>query len=349
VRIAHVNLAKGFRGGERQTVLLVSELASRGIDQVVVTRRGGALAERMPRGPCVRVERVDWPFVHRVGVCRGCDLVHAQDGKALGFAALASTALGVPYVVTRRIATPPGRNPWSRAGYAHADALVALSRGVRDTMERATRREDVWIVPSAVARLPVDPERVTEIRVRYRGRFLVVCASALDQQQKGQSHLIAAAAALVERAPSVHVLLLGAGPDEARFRKAAEKLANVEFGGFVDDVGSYLAAADALALPSLHEGLGSIVLDAFAAGLPVIATRIPGIVDAVRDGDNGLLVPPGDSVALAGALERLCGDEGLAARLAEGARRAAIEFAPERMAERYIALYEELVRPGGAG
>ena len=172
---------------------------------------------------------------------------------------------------------------------------------------------------------------------------LAVCAAALEDGQKGQSTLIEAARRLERTHPRLVVLLLGKGRDEGDFRDAAHHLDNVVFGGFVENLGDYLAAADLFVLPSNHEGLGSVLLDACDAGLPIVTTRIPGVVDVVRDGVEGLLVPPKDPVALAAALARVLEDDGLREHLAQGARARASAFTPGAMAERYLTLYEALL------
>lgn len=339
--VGHVNLARGYRGGERQTELLIREFAERGLEQRLVVRAEGELADRMSGVERLRIEVVAWPFLHATGVLRGCDVVHAHDGKAPAFCALASRRLGVPFVVTRRIQRPPGRG--SLWAYRAASRVVGLSTGVADGLGAATGRSDVRIIPSAHSRLSVDAGEVERIRERYSGRFLVICAAQLVPGQKGHEHLIEAARGLESRGVPMHVLLLGRGGGEPLFRTLAAGLDSVEFGGFVENLGDFLAAADALVHPSIHEGLGSVILDAFAAGLPVVASDIPGIRDLVRDDDNGLLVPPADAASLGAAVERIVGDESLRTRLGEAAGRSAADYTPERMADRYLAVYRECV------
>jgi glycosyltransferase involved in cell wall biosynthesis len=342
VRVAHVNLAKGFRGGERQTALLVRELARRDVDQRLVVRRGSEIPTHLSDVPNLETRFVGWPYLHAVKACASADLIHGHDGKSLVTAALAAAVLGKPYVVTRRIQPPPGGALTTRAAYGRAAALVALSRGVRDGLHDYTGRDDIEVIPSASSGLPVDPEGAARLRARYADRFLVVCAAALVDNQKGQSYLIEAARLLHARWPDLRVVLLGEGSDRAAFEDRARNLPCVELPGFVTDLGDWLAAADAFVLPSLQEGLGSVLLDAFEAGLPVVASRIPGVTDLVRDGETGLLVPPRDAGALAAALLRLRGDPALRTRLGETARAEAHAYRPEVMAERYLALYRRL-------
>jgi glycosyltransferase involved in cell wall biosynthesis len=318
---------------------LIREFADRGLRQTLVVRPDGELGARLRSVVGLTVRPVRWPFLHATARVGGCDLLHAHDGRAPGFTAIAARRYSLPYVVTRRIQRPPGRG--SRWAYRDATALVGLSEGVAGGLRRATGRTDVRIIPSASSSLPVDPACVARLEERYEGRFLVVCPAQLVPGQKGQEHLIAAARALEEAGTPVHVLLLGRGGGEAFFRRLAAGLESVEFGGFVDNLGDYLAAADALVLPSLHEGLGSVLLDAFAAGLPVIASDIPGVQDVVRHGETGVLVPAADAGALAEALLRLREDPALRARLAQAGRETAGQYSPARMADRYLSLYRD--------
>ncbi len=119
--------------------------------------------------------------------------------------------------------------------------------------------------------------------------------------------------------------------------------ANVRFLGRVDDVASVLAAADVLVMPSRQEGLGVAALEAMAAGLPVIASRVGGLPEAVVDGATGLLVPPADVPALAAAIARLAADRALARRLgAAGRARVRERFTMAGMAAATLAVYRRL-------
>ena len=115
---------------------------------------------------------------------------------------------------------------------------------------------------------------------------------------------------------------------------------NILFLGRRDDVSSLLACCDLFVLPSWAEGLPNCVLEAMAARLPVVATRVGGIPELIEDGRNGLLVPPKDPAALAAAIRRLLEDSSLADKLAQGAQeRARTEFSFERLLSELDQLY----------
>jgi len=141
------------------------------------------------------------------------------------------------------------------------------------------------------------------------------------------------------------LLLGGEGALEPALRdRAAGRAFPVVFAGRVDEVGGFLAAIDVFVFPSHQEALPLALLEAMAAGLPIVATTVGGIPEAIEDGVTGLLVPPRQSGALAEALRRLVENPALRRRLGEQARRTAAEkFSAERMVQATEALYAEIL------
>ena len=173
-------------------------------------------------------------------------------------------------------------------------------------------------------------------------------------EQKRVDVLLEAFARLAGRRPDVALRLAGDGPERAALERRAARLGlagRVEWLGARDDVPALLAEATVLALPSSGEGVPNVALEAMAAGVPVVATDIPGTRDVVADGAEGLLVPAGDAPALAGALERVLGDPALRERLGQAGRaRAEGDLDLARVAAEHVALFEGLLRErAGAG
>jgi glycosyltransferase involved in cell wall biosynthesis len=120
--------------------------------------------------------------------------------------------------------------------------------------------------------------------------------------------------------------------------------------GFREDVWSELATLDIVVHASIvPEPGGQVVLEAMAAGVPVVAADAGGPAEVIEDGVTGLLYPPGNVAALAEALQTLAADEALRARLAEAGRQRVANFAPETVARQVMALYRGLLSPGGRG
>jgi glycosyltransferase involved in cell wall biosynthesis len=159
--------------------------------------------------------------------------------------------------------------------------------------------------------------------------------------------LVKAMPLLLARIPAAMLLIAGEGPLRPHLESLVASLgigAHVRFLGLRRDVPRILAAGDVFALSSLWEGLPMVLLEAMAAGLPCVATRVGGVPEAIRDREEGLLVPPGDAEALAESLISCLEDRDLATRLTTRAKaRVDRDFSARRMADEYASLYEELI------
>ncbi|HUP64540.1 MAG TPA: glycosyltransferase family 4 protein [Thermoanaerobaculia bacterium] len=234
-----------------------------------------------------------------------------------------------------------------RATLPFCDHIVAVSG---DIAARLRQRDGVPAAKITVIRnwAPLMPARcaASVLRRKYGiadGEPLVGVIGRLDRQ-KGQAILLEAWREL-PRGQGV-LLLLGEGTLKESLRRQAEHFGidtEIRFCGLVEDVGSYLEAIDVFVLPSLYEGLPLALLEAMSHGLPVIASDLAGIREAVRDGVEGLLVEPGDAVSLAAALERTLGDPALRRRLGAAARRRyEEEFTPEIVLTAYEKFFAEV-------
>lgn len=155
--------------------------------------------------------------------------------------------------------------------------------------------------------------------------FVLVCVGML-RPDKGQDHLLVALRRLAGRGVSPHCLMVGsatgecAGYEASLRRTAADAGLPVVFTGYREDVSELMQAGDAVVIPSLTEAQPRVAVQAFAVGRPVVASRVGGVPEIVRDGETGRLVPPADPAALADALERVIADPASAAAMARAAR-----------------------------
>jgi glycosyltransferase involved in cell wall biosynthesis len=204
----------------------------------------------------------------------------------------------------------------------------------------------------------------SESRAHYLPNFVPdmsaapVARAALDTPEDvplalalGRLHSNKAFDVLIEalaRAPGIHLWLAGEGPARAELESHAERLAvsnRVRFLGWREDAAALLAAADMLVCPSRHEPLGNVVIEAWAAGTPVVAASSAGPAALIRDGVNGLLVPVEDADSLAGALTRLAQNRTLRAELTTAGRAAyAAEFSESVVVAQYREFLEHVAR-----
>jgi len=212
------------------------------------------------------------------------------------------------------------------------DAWLAVSEEVRASMPRRLRARVEVLVHGIVLEDFRRDERVrADVRdeLGVRDDEVVVLTVANLRRTKGYPDLLAAAAAVVRRQPEARFFAVGQGPMEAELLDRASELdlgARFTFLGYRADAPRLLQAADVFAIASHHEGYPIAVMEALAAGLPVVATTVGGVRQAVVEGVNGLLVAPGATSALAAALAGL---------IADRERRAAMSQASLRFAETY--------------
>lgn len=286
------------------------------------------------------------------------DAVHAFWPLPHGLPGLAAKrAAGVPLVCTffgvelswmeRDL---PFLAPLLRRIVRGSDATTAISTFTAERLRRAVPGADPVLIPFGAAVEPPDvpppPRRRSPddpLDLLFVGRMV---------ERKGVHVLLDALAAADDLPAVLH--LLGDGPERAALEARAERLGlgeRVRFHGFVpaEALERRLAETDALVLPAVvdakgdTEGLGVVLLEAMAYAKPVVASRAGGIVDVVEDGESGLLVPPGDPAALAGALRRLAADPAAAARMGEAGReRVRTRFSWDSIAERLAGVYREV-------
>ena len=339
MRIAHINLAKGYRGGERQAELLVRALGGFDVEQVLVARAGCPLAERLADAG-IEI-RGCTGLLSAFRATRGADVIHSHEGRGVYAAWLRNEVSGTPYIITRRVNNPLGTSWLTRRAYTRAAFVASVAADVARIVEAFDERVNSRVIHSSSSGLPVDPEAAKAIRDRFPGKWIVGNVGALDNAQKGQEYIIEVAKQLQSSHPELQFLLVGGGDDEAMLRELAGDLANISFEGWSDRVGDYLAAFDLFILPSNKEGIGGILLDAMDRALPIVATRVGGLPEIVKDGENGILIDPQSPDQLAAAILRFYDDPDL--RRATGARGREFSrgFTADAMAAQYFDLYKQ--------
>jgi glycosyltransferase involved in cell wall biosynthesis len=186
----------------------------------------------------------------------------------------------------------------------------------------------------------------------YTSKDLVIGTVArLDDERKGIRDFLQAAARIQPVTDDARFLIVGEGVHRAEYEQLAAELGvdnRVTFTGWRADVPRLLDAMDVFVMPSLFEGGPTSVLEAMAMALPVVATRVGMVPEVIDDGVTGLTVPPGDSVAIASALEELLGNPSLRHSLGTAARLRALDsLGIERMADDYLRLFGEVCASSG--
>ena len=341
MRIAHINLAKGYRGGERQAELLIRSLASLDVEQVLIARANCPLAERLADAG-IEIHHCSG-LLSAFRATRGVDVVHSHEGRGVYAAWLRKEISGTPYIITRRVNNPLGDSWLTRRAYTRASFVASVAADVARIVQAFDERITSRVIHSSSSGLPVDPEAAKSIRDRFPGKWIIGNVGALDNAQKGQEYIIEVARRMKDAHPEFQFLLVGGGDDETMLRDLSGDLPNISFEGWSDKVGDYLAAFDLFILPSNKEGIGGILLDAMDRALPLIASRVGGLPEIVRDGDNGLLIDPGSPDQLEQAILRLYQNPDLRRSMGARGREFSRDFTADAMAARYLELYRQAV------
>lgn len=347
MHVIHVNVARNYRGGERQTELLMTELHGRGVEQSLVGRRGSPLSQRIAAAG-IDVRPVGGHLPGVVTALRGADVVHVHEGRSIYAAWLNCILRGTPYVATRRVNNPIRNHAIAHRAYRSASCVAAVAPQVADVVRAFDPAIRTTVIMSSSSGLKPDAATARTIRERAGDGFIVGHVGALDNDQKAQDVIIAAARELGREHPDIHFVLVGGGEDETMLRSLADGLTNLTFTGFVDNVGDYLQAFDVFILPSRREGIGSILFDAMEQGLPLIATPVGGVPRIVHEDVNGMLIAVDDPRQLAAAILKLKLDPGLRARLGVTGRQIAVHHTPPQMAQSYLEIYLSILESEAA-
>jgi glycosyltransferase involved in cell wall biosynthesis len=339
VRILALDLGAGWRGGQTQTALICAGLAARGHAVTLVVRRHSALAHEMCGGTSGETRVVEAParFEASPGLLRAVaaearrlapDVVWASDARGHGAAVWSGVSSRAPLVVHRRVTFPPGRGPLSKIKYRVPRRFVAVSQGVAASLRRA------GIDDARITVLPdgLPPGAYVDRPAPEGPPHRLVHVGAFDGL-KGQDVAIAALERLVARGLDVALLFLGDGPGRPQAERdaAGRGLApRCVFAGEVRDVPERLAASHLLLLPSRSEGASMTLMEAMAAGCPVLVHDLPGPRELCRNGTAGALLPTLEPGAWAEEISRLLLHPPERACYTAGGRAAAAEWTIER-------------------
>ena len=315
MQILHSSTPSSWRGGEQQLAYLLEELRELGVSQQLVCAAGGELAHwALARAFTVHpVSRQPWAYalaLRRLLQRGDIDLVHAHDARAHSLALLALLTIKrkIKFVVSRRVDFPV--KPGWLSQFKYSSRKVDLSLCVSACVADVLRGSVANIGAVAVVHSGVDPDRFASssstpnLRAQLQlpaGAKLVGQVAALAPQ-KDYPTFIKCAEVMAAARPDAFFLIIGSGPLEGQIRALVAQSAaasRIMMLGFRDDLTELLPQLDVLVLSSKTEGLGTTVLDAFAANVPVAATRAGGIGEMVQHQQTGLLADVGDAKQLA--------------------------------------------------
>jgi glycosyltransferase involved in cell wall biosynthesis len=367
VRVLYLHGFGRVGGTERAVLRLVEVIRQWNVEPLLVwPRRDGAVLRLQARGIRVALLKVfRWRGVLSAGLLplflvrlrrivdeSEIDCVHVNNYRSAPFGQLVSRWAKVPWVChVRELITGERAR---RYRLRSSDASIAVSRAVADALvEAGVAAGTIAVIHSGVPLAePLDPEEVLALRrsLRIAPHDPVIGIVAHVLPHKGYDDLVQSLALIRKALPHIRCLIVGEAPRRRYHRDLLDLAGRLGVGdrltwvGFREDVSRLLQAMDLFVLPSHTEGLPLTILEAMAASRPIVATAVGGIPEVVRDGETGILVPPGEPGRLAEAVLRLLGAPEQARRMGElGRTRAESDFTLAAEAERTSMVYRRVL------
>lgn len=359
-------------GAERNIVSVAPYIAAQeGVDLRLVTlntRRDSPLAvefaqqTQVPRHDLSAKKMVDtaaWRRFKQYLQDEQIDIIHAQDQDTITYAALAHSQLGIPSVMTRHVLYEPTDTLKERAraelvllaarfGY---NRIIAVSEAVRRDFSKLAH-VPIDKIETIYNGLPTERFAVSTPKQTLRERFgwhadeRIIIMVAVLRRGKGHEVMFEALPKIREAVPNVKLKLVGDGEIADQIREQAAPFADmVEFLGQRSDIAELLHASDVLTLPSWAEALPTVLIEAGAARLPVVATDVGGAKEITLHGETGYIVPAGDSKGLAQYLIEVLQDPTHAQDMGNRAFERVHEmFSLERQAQQTVSLYKRILQ-----
>ncbi len=368
VKVLHLIWALDLGGAERQVIEIV-----KGLDRSRFEPTVGCLVRKGRWGEALEAEGtpvVDFakrpgldvallPRLTRFIRQGGFEIVHTHAFTASSWGRAAATIARVPAIVAHEhsgfsLESPPRRVVDRMLAHWTSRWVVVSEALARDLVRiEGLPLSKLVVVRNGVSRQPASPDAVQRARAELLGDGFTELLGTVGrlERRKGLEVLLEAYLRLAPRRPGLALALVGDGPlrseleEEVRERGIADR---VRFTGRREDVAAVLGALDVFALPSHTEGLSIALLEAALAGCAIVATDVGGNSEVVRDGRNGLLVPPRDPSALADAVRALLDDPRRARELGRQAARDVQRFSADAMIRAIESLYEDLLAPPGS-
>lgn len=370
-RVLHLIHHLRVGGAERLLVDLLPSLAEEGFDVQVacLDDRGPFYSLLQKQGvPCHFIGRKRGPDL--VALWRlqqlmrwlRVDLVNTHAFSAGLWGRLAARGAQIPKVVATFHSVVGWSQPWkqplcNRMLRPLTDRFVAVSESVRRSLvaREQTRPELIRVIYNGICRDRF--YRSSDVMADRRKLGLppdgtLIGMLARCRPEKGGAVWVRALGDLKRARIDVQGVLVGEGPELAAWKALAarEGVADrIRFAGLQVDAAAWLAVMDILVCPSLQESFGLAALEAQAARIPVIASRIDGFVEVLHDGEDALLVRPGSPASLAEAIQRVVKTRALADKLIAGGHRNMRRFTIRETARQYAGLYHELLDSGSGG
>jgi len=315
-------------------------LRSRRIEKKIEEREGFTV-HRLKAGPEVGIVPLI-PGLFRTLIKMKFDIIHAHDFYAASsfYGAMASRAKGTPFILTQHNDQLPSKvvnallylfdgYTLGRYVFSQARKIIALNTAIKAHLVAMGADENkMSIIPNAIDTRLFSPNRKNLLETKWGISHPVILFVGRLVEDKGVKYLLRAFSEVVQEIPDAKLVIVGKGPQEKELKKLQESLGltHVFFLGKVETkfMPNIYAGCDVLVLPSIHEPFGNVVIEAMAAGKPVIGSYIGGMKDTIIHGVTGYHVPPRNAEQISNFLVRLLSDVALREKLGRSSREKAV-------------------------
>jgi len=367
--VYHLDDGKFLRGGQRQVLYLAKELNKLGIENYIACRKNVPLEKEAMREKIKIINLhylFEWDalsaFLLAQKIRKNSQekkaILHSHTSHAAAISCLTSLFIKSLRIVHRRVDFPAGGGISGKLKYDRADAIIALSQAIKNKM-KVKSAAPVHVIKSSIDTRTHPVKKINyakfrkNARTKIAGKFSIppesrwVGSLAALVPHKDPANFARAAALVLQKHPDTHFILAG----EGKLRRQIENLiGELGIGGNFHIIGHYydpyelLSALDIFVLSSREEGLGSVLIEAMASGLPIVATNTGGIPEMIKDGYNGILAEKENSRSLAEKIIMLASDGNLKAELSENALEESKKYSSRKMAEETLKVYEKATK-----
>ncbi len=359
MNILHLNSEPALRGGERQTLSLIKYLNQWGHNCLLTCSQGSAIAQKAKELGIITYE-IKFQSEYNIFTLlklydivkqNKIDLIHAHTSRTATYAGLIARLLcgkNVRCVVSRRVQFSTRGNPLRKLKYqCLPHKIIAISEGVKKVLVADGISEaKISVVYSGIEPQRFDVATEPDYLQRQlgipRGAIIILNIAYLNPS-KGLKYLLDAMSILLGSVRNIHLVQVGSGEMKQRLLAHADYLGisrHVTFAGRREDIPQLMHSCDIFVISSEQEGLCTSIMDAMVCAKPVVATKVGGIPEIVKDGETGFLVSPRDAQALADKIRVMLLDDNLRSEMGAKGRELILDsFTAERMARNTLDVY----------
>lgn len=362
MKILHISSAKTWRGGEQQIAYLIEELRQKDIAQHVYCVHASAMAnwcktQQIPYTTYQKRSSVSPSIARKLAqTCKRevCSLLHAHDSHAHTYACIAASLFRckVPIILHRRVDFPVKSNPFSAWKYNHPAIarIICVSSAIQRILAASIKDQNkIQVVHSGVDLSRFQYRNTGVLRKEYHipeSKQLIGNVAAIAGHKDYFTFVDTVEVLVKNEIKAVFFIIGGDGGEQAEIEEYIFKKnlqTHIILTGFREDIPRILPELDLFLFTSKEEGLGTSVLDAFAAKVPVVSTNAGGIPEMVQDRITGLLNNIGDAQALAKSVMQLIKNDDLREKLIQNASEKLMDFTKEKMASQIVQIYQEIM------